>query len=640
MPEDFVTCPYCGERLKTIHHKHLSKHDKTIDDLKDEFPGWKTKPDFVIEQLKSDKKAKENTTKIVKCMYCNADIEVNINCSNSGNACYECKSKGLLSLNQARAKERAEKGQLNPSHDPSVVEKRRQRWLQKTEEERRIIAEKRKETVLKRFGVPVAMMNEEVAKKSREKRLENLDRKEFAKKYRNSYIKKFIPKLMQKLESLELELIDKEFLGASAKHQFKCKKCGTTFVKSWRAIHLGYKCEVCHPRQKTKSKEFKEKMKQLWKDPNSKWNKEEYRNKLRERAQNYFLPSIYKQLEYLNLELADEKYVNAHTRHNFKCKKCGTAFAQTWNSIQQGYLCPTCYPRNQGYTSGEKEVANYVESLGFQVITRDRSTIPPFEIDIFIPSASVAIEYCGLYFHSEEKKPKVYHYNKLKRCEEKGIRLITLFEDEWMFKRDIVCSRIRQILNKQETLERASGRECTIRPIDTKTKNEFLEKFHLQGSDISLVRLGALYKDRLVAVMTFSKGSVAKGTTAQEGIWELSRFCSDYNYRTPGVASKLLTYFKENYSWREIYSYADLRWFTGNLYTDLGFETDGKPRLNYWYVKGYQRVHRFNLRKKPGEPADIPERVLRVNEGYQIIWDCGNLKFVLKNKDLQVDKQE
>ena len=99
MPEDFVTCPYCGERLKTIHHKHLSKHDKTIDDLKDEFPGWKTKPDFVIEQLKSDKKAKENTTKIVKCMYCNADIEVNINCSNSGNACYECKSKGLLSLN-------------------------------------------------------------------------------------------------------------------------------------------------------------------------------------------------------------------------------------------------------------------------------------------------------------------------------------------------------------------------------------------------------------------------------------------------------------------------------------------------------------------------------------------------------------
>ena len=131
--------------------------------------------------------------------------------------------------------------------------------------------------------------------------------------------------------------------------------------------------------------------------------------------------------------------------------------------------------------------------------------------------------------------------------------------------------------------------------------------------------------------MTFSSGNISKGSIYKEGVWELNRFCSNYNFHIPGIASRMLDFFKKKYNWIEIYSYADRRWSKGNLYEQLGFKVQGKPRLNYWYVKNYERIHRFNLRKKPDEPKNISERILRLSEGYLIVWDCGNLKFVLKN---------
>jgi len=115
--------------------------------------------------------------------------------------------------------------------------------------------------------------------------------------------------------------------------------------------------------------------------------------------------------------------------------------------------------------------------------------------------------------------------------------------------------------------------------------------------------------------MTFSKGNIAKGSKAVEGIWELNRFCSNYNYRVVGAAGKLLEYFKKNYDWKEIFSYADRRWSNGNLYKQLGFELIGTTKPNYWYIISYKRIHRFNLRKRPDEPKDIPEWILRLQEG-------------------------
>jgi len=153
----------------------------------------------------------------------------------------------------------------------------------------------------------------------------------------------------------------------------------------------------------------------------------------------------------------------------------------------------------------------------------------------------------------------------------------------------------------------------------------------MQGSDSSTIKLGAFYNNELVSVMTFAYGNPSKGSRKEEGVWELNRFCSNYDYHIPGIASKILTYFKRNYSWKKLFSYADLRWSDGNLYYKLGFQFEKQTRPNYWYVKGSKRIHRYNLRKRPDEPKDISESKLRCALGYIIIWDCGSLKFVLKN---------
>ena len=163
------------------------------------------------------------------------------------------------------------------------------------------------------------------------------------------------------------------------------------------------------------------------------------------------------------------------------------------------------------------------------------------------------------------------------------------------------------------------------------SKYNHLNKFHIQGKDISRIRLGAFYNNVLLSVMTFSVPNISKGSKNKKDVWELNRFCSDYNYHIPGIASKFLTCFKRNYDWKEIFSYADRRWSNGNLYYKLGFNLEHITKPNYWYTKGYVRIHRFNLRKKPTEPKEISELILRYNEGFRRVWDCGNLKFIIIN---------
>ena len=345
-----------------------------------------------------------------------------------------------------------------------------------------------------------------------------------------------------------------------------------------------------------------------------------------------FYPSMQKLLSEQNFELISE-YNGAHIYHTFRCKLCGTRFKTLWNSVQQGKICQSC---NDGKSKGEKDISNFLKQNNINLIENDRSVIPPLELDLFIYTNKIAIEYCGLYWHSELsnfKNPVTYHNNKLLKCNKQNIKLIQIFEDEWLFKQDIVKFRLKQILNLNNS-EKIYARKCIIKEISSKIKNDFLEKFHLQGKDSSVIKLGAFYNDELVSVMTFSKGNISKGSKFKDGVWELNRFCSNYNYHVVGIASKMLKYFQRNYQWKEIFSYADRRWSDGNLYYKLGFNLQYITNPNYWYVNNQgQRIHRFNLRKRPDESKDIPEWKLRHEQGYYRIWDCGHFKFQLINEN-------
>jgi len=212
-----------------------------------------------------------------------------------------------------------------------------------------------------------------------------------------------------------------------------------------------------------------------------------------------FAPRLNKWLSELNIEFVESQYQHAHYQHQWKCLKCGHVFTQTWFNIYQGYRCPKCYPRQVGVSRNEQELADFIETLGLEVVRNNRELIKPQELDIVIPSHKLAIEYNGIYWHSEQAGiGPDYHSEKTKACESKGYRLIHIFEDEWVLKKDIVKSRLKHILGKTEDLSHIGARQCVVREITSEQKNKFLEKYHIQGKDSSKVKLGAFYQDQLL----------------------------------------------------------------------------------------------------------------------------------------------
>lgn len=314
-----------------------------------------------------------------------------------------------------------------------------------------------------------------------------------------------------------------------------------------------------------------------------------------------------------------------------KCNTCETKIERNAESIHHDKMCPKCHYDSGKTSQIESRVYDWISSIlnKDEIIRNTRSVIPPLELDIWIPNKNIAIEFCGLYWHSEKAGNKrFYHKHKYELCLKNNIHLIQIFEDEWNDKEYIVKSRLKNILGFQQT--KVDARKCDIKYIDKTEAKEFLDNNHIQGYFGCTHRIGLFYKNELVSVMTFSKPNISKGKKETKAdVWEISRFSSKYNVR--GAASKLFNRFVNDYKPVEIFSYADLRWNQGKVYEKLGMikMSDGFP--NYWYVSGNKRIHRFALRKKIYEQPEKSERELREEQGYNRIWDCGSSKWVWSN---------
>lgn len=324
-------------------------------------------------------------------------------------------------------------------------------------------------------------------------------------------------------------------------------------------------------------------------------------------------------------------YKNCKKKVEIICRKHGS-FWQSPMSHLKGTKCPMCYAE-LSVSKNEIEFRDFVQKLCVGEIIRfnARNIISPLELDIVNTVRKIAFEYDGLYWHSNEKvKDKNYHLNKTKKCIEKGYRLIHVFEDEWLNKKDIVKSRIGNILGK--TQNRIGARKCIIKEITPSQSREFLNKNHLQGNVNSSIRYGLFYKEELVSVMTFRKLRKSLGCVSEEHVYELTRFCNKLNYNIIGAASKLLKHFVKCYSPIKIISYADKRWSNGNMYYKLGFEhiRDSKP--SYFYtLNGKERENRFVHRKdvlaKEGYYPNKSESQIMKERRYFKIYDCGCMVF-------------
>jgi len=198
-----------------------------------------------------------------------------------------------------------------------------------------------------------------------------------------------------------------------------------------------------------------------------------------------------------------------------QCLKCNYQFIRTRfyflnTKCSHEQTCDRCYSKYKN-SKPQTELNSYINSLGVETIQNDRSILFPKELDIVSIDKKIAIEMCGLHWHSElSGKDRYYHLYKKQKCNELNIPLITVFEDEWNYKSNIIKSKISYLFNKID--RKIFARNCIVREIDYKESSIFLEKNHLQGNDKSSSnRFGIFYLDELVGVLTFTKSNPSKG---------------------------------------------------------------------------------------------------------------------------------
>ena len=338
-----------------------------------------------------------------------------------------------------------------------------------------------------------------------------------------------------------------------------------------------------------------------------------------------------KQIHGNKYDYSESYYKTSKSLIKIICPKHGE-FWQTPDAHLHGAGCQRC---SNVKSSGEEEILNTLKGVyNDEIETRNRSVIKPYELDILIPKLNIAIEYNGLRWHSEEfTKDKYYHLKKMEMCKEKNIKLISIFEDEWIHKKNIVINKILHIANLVQNKKKIYARNCKISLIDKKTAKEFLEKYHIQGKSNSSLNYGCFYEETIVGVMSFKK-------TNNKNEWELTRFATNYEYICCGVGGKLFKAFINNKKPKLVKSFADRRWTfseNDNFYTKIGFKISDILKPDYKYIVGNQRIHKFNFRKqilhkRYNFPLSMSEKEMVEKMKTYKIWDCGLLKYEWKDK--------
>jgi hypothetical protein len=189
------------------------------------------------------------------------------------------------------------------------------------------------------------------------------------------------------------------------------------------------------------------------------------------------------------------------------------------------------------------------------------------------------------------------------------------------------------LMSKLGCNEKIYARNCSVKEIDTSTKNTFLNQYHLQGADKSNHKLGIYYKEELVAVMTFGRPRFSKKYE-----WELIRFSGKLGISVVGGFSRLLKHFVSEYckAGERIVSYADRCHSSGNVYKTNGFDLEHINRPSYQYVNlnTESRHPRTSYTKKRMlelmgiEQSDKSESEIARDIGLEKIFDCGTMTFV------------
>lgn len=502
-----------------------------------------------------------------------------------------------------------------------------------TKEEKESREQKRKDTCMERYGTDNPMKNSDMFQLYKEKYKENTG---YDTPMDNPEVKNKIKKNYREKTGYDTPLENPEIRNKIWEKRKEVDPTMETARKTYNQ-QTGYNNAFQVPENKEKIKQTKNKKYGVeYYSQTDEWNE-----KVKKTSQ-----EIYNRDHHTQKNISDKAWEILNNKNLFEDM-------YQKNSIQ--YMCNflnvewnTIVSRLKHYNIAKKEsrssyedsIAFLLKSLGVKYTTNNYSICKEAfgikrEIDFVIEDKKLCIEMNGIYFHSEisGNKNSTYHLKKLEACEKLGYRLLTITDKEWDEKNTIVVQKIKHALGYASTNN--NTRNLIIKEITEHESNLFLYKYHLQGGSYNNeVCLGAYDDNKLVSVMTFGRPIMNKNSIL-DFAWDLKRYCGNENYY-PGLASKLLKYFEINYKPYCILSYANRRWSTGDLYKKLGFDLIHYTKPSYDYISPNKKeifnrttFKKSKIIKKFNLPSDFEfvEKDFMISQGYDIIWDCGNIRF-------------
>lgn len=300
----------------------------------------------------------------------------------------------------------------------------------------------------------------------------------------------------------QISLVQETFKDTMAPMTMKCETCGNFFERTPNCAMFAPLKHACPHCGALKTKELRTKS----------------------------LEEFIKQAENVHgkgkYDYSETLYTRSTEKVKIKCNECGRSFEIEANSFLNGHGCPY---HNCNSSIMEKEIADYINSLGFKVETNDRKLLGGMEIDIYLPTEKIAFEFNGIFWHDERNKPKDYHQGKSIKCIENGVRLVHIFENEWIKEKELWKWFIKCVLRVFP--EPLSAFDCKSEQLSHHEGKSFLEANSVVHFKDAENYVSYMLNDEVIGVVGYTETKLlAYGFKEGKGLDKLlTRFLQEYD---------------------------------------------------------------------------------------------------------------
>lgn len=319
------------------------------------------------------------------------------------------------------------------------------------------------------------------------------------------------------------------------------------------------------------------------------------------------------------------------------CKICDHHWVARIEKRANGQGCMQClvHSANRWSSAGEKEIADIFVQLGFEVRRNIRGLIGRQEIDIIVPKLNLAIEFNGVYWHSEKYIDWEYHYGKYVSCREVGLQLLQIWEDDWNNHPRLIVRMLLDHLDMNEYLGviinesvpvAVNPASCDTMNITTDEAAGFLNMHHLGVPISAPINIGLVLRSsgELIAMIAANE----LGETLHVERYATSRSVPD--------GFKMLCSSLQAISGASMTINDDLSWSNQEELLNSGWMPDTRMAPDYTYRLGAVRHPRYDMDRFRDDPDLMHKPGLSLTQledlnGMQRIYDSGHMRYTHSN---------